>query len=56
MNFCAKFCACILLLSATESSSLSWYNAHTMKVIVLALGAFILLAIVNSFLGGNPFG
>ncbi|MCA9367404.1 hypothetical protein KC887_04045 [Candidatus Kaiserbacteria bacterium] len=27
-----------------------------MRVVLMVLGAFILLAIVNKFLGGNPFG
>lgn len=31
------------------------YTNH-MKFIVLAIGGFILLMIINSFLGGNPVG
>lgn len=30
--------------------------AGIMKVVILALGAFVLLLIINAFLGGNPIG
>lgn len=31
-----------------------WYCMNYMKFIILALAGFVLLLIVNSFLGGNP--
>lgn len=32
------------------------YTTITMKFILLAIGAFILLAMLNASLGGNPIG
>jgi hypothetical protein len=37
------------------SNSLTMYT-NRMKFILLAIGGFILLLIINSFLGGDPLG
>jgi len=37
------------------SNSLAMYT-NRMKFILLAIGGFILLLIINSFLGGDPLG
>lgn len=40
----------------TGGFGLGFCYTIVMKAILIALGLFVLLAIANSFFGGNPFG